>query len=295
MCGCELEEVYPVVPLAEGHALSIGLTTVGDEAFFGIYADRAAVPDADLLARLPRRVRGRAGGPGRDAMTATAPLEHEREGALLLTGATGFVGMELLARYLERTDRHVYALVRADDEAERRRARSLRSCEPCSAATAARHRRPGHRGPRRHRAARSRARTPNRARRAGRAGRRDRPRRRLGFVLAPARRSRGEINVEGTRRLLEFAELCQRRGGLRRFSYVSTAYVAGTHAGEFRRGRARRRAGLPQRLRALEVRGRAARPRARRPPADPDLPPEHHRRRAVERLDRCPSTSSTRR
>ncbi|TMK74654.1 MAG: NAD-dependent epimerase/dehydratase family protein [Actinobacteria bacterium] len=42
------------------------------------------------------------------------------------------------------------------------------------------------------------------------------------------------MNVEGTRRLLEFAELCQRRGqGLRRFCHISTAYVAGDHAGEF--------------------------------------------------------------
>src|SRR3954469_24051664 len=37
---------------------------------------------------------------------------------ILLTGATGFLGMELLARYLERTDRDVYALVRAADDAE---------------------------------------------------------------------------------------------------------------------------------------------------------------------------------
>src|ERR1700748_909523 len=36
---------------------------------------------------------------------------------LLLTGATGFLGMELLARYLERTDRTVYALVRGEDDA----------------------------------------------------------------------------------------------------------------------------------------------------------------------------------
>jgi len=33
--------------------------------------------------------------------------------SVLITGATGFVGMEVLARYLERSDRHVYALVRA--------------------------------------------------------------------------------------------------------------------------------------------------------------------------------------
>ena len=39
-------------------------------------------------------------------------------GGVLLTGATGFVGMELLCRYLERDDRHIYALVRAGDPAE---------------------------------------------------------------------------------------------------------------------------------------------------------------------------------
>jgi long-chain acyl-CoA synthetase len=41
------------------------------------------------------------------------------------------------------------------------------------------------------------------------------------------------INVEGTRQVLDFAELCAQRNGLRRFGYVSTAYVAGTHRGEF--------------------------------------------------------------
>ena len=41
------------------------------------------------------------------------------------------------------------------------------------------------------------------------------------------------INVEGTRRVLEFAERADARGGLRRFSYISTAYVAGEHAGCF--------------------------------------------------------------
>ena len=41
------------------------------------------------------------------------------------------------------------------------------------------------------------------------------------------------INVEGTQRMLELAEHCQARGGLRRFTYISTAYVAGEHAGRF--------------------------------------------------------------
>jgi diacylglycerol O-acyltransferase len=51
MLGCELEEVYPVVPISDDHAVSIGLTTIKDRAFFGIYADRQFLPDADLLAR----------------------------------------------------------------------------------------------------------------------------------------------------------------------------------------------------------------------------------------------------
>jgi diacylglycerol O-acyltransferase len=50
MCGCELEEVYPVVPIADRHALAIGVTTIKDDSFFGIYADSESLPDADLLA-----------------------------------------------------------------------------------------------------------------------------------------------------------------------------------------------------------------------------------------------------
>jgi diacylglycerol O-acyltransferase / wax synthase len=50
MRGCRLEEVYPVVPLADNHGVSIGMTTVEGEACFGIYADAQTVPDADALA-----------------------------------------------------------------------------------------------------------------------------------------------------------------------------------------------------------------------------------------------------
>jgi WS/DGAT/MGAT family acyltransferase len=49
MRGCLLQEAYPVVPLADQHALSIGVTTIGDGAFFGLYADRESLPDADVL------------------------------------------------------------------------------------------------------------------------------------------------------------------------------------------------------------------------------------------------------
>ena len=39
-----------------------------------------------------------------------------KSGRVLLTGATGFVGMEVLARYLERSDRPVTCLVRAGSD-----------------------------------------------------------------------------------------------------------------------------------------------------------------------------------
>ena len=48
--GCRLREAYPVVPLSERHALSIGMTTIGDDACFGLYADPETLPDADALA-----------------------------------------------------------------------------------------------------------------------------------------------------------------------------------------------------------------------------------------------------
>jgi long-chain acyl-CoA synthetase len=44
--------------------------------------------------------------------------------------------------------------------------------------------------------------------------------------------SRG-INVSGTQHMLAFADRARQRGGLERFTYVSTAYVAGTYRGEF--------------------------------------------------------------
>jgi diacylglycerol O-acyltransferase / wax synthase len=50
MLGCELEEVYPVVPIADRHAVAIGVTTIKDDSFFGVYADPETLPEADLLA-----------------------------------------------------------------------------------------------------------------------------------------------------------------------------------------------------------------------------------------------------
>jgi WS/DGAT/MGAT family acyltransferase len=49
LCGCELREAYPVVPLADHHGLSIGFTSVRDQGCFGIYADRGSLGDTVLL------------------------------------------------------------------------------------------------------------------------------------------------------------------------------------------------------------------------------------------------------
>jgi diacylglycerol O-acyltransferase / wax synthase len=49
MRGCRLAEAYPVVPIADRHALSIGVTTVGEGACFGLYADPEALPEVDAL------------------------------------------------------------------------------------------------------------------------------------------------------------------------------------------------------------------------------------------------------
>jgi thioester reductase-like protein len=149
--------------------------------------------------------------------------------AILLTGATGFVGMELLARYVQLTDRTVYALVRArDDEHAAQRLDETLACAFGAA-------------------------EPYRDRVRAIAGDITQP----GLGLDPGvaievAGAIGEIvhgaasvsfelelaesrtiNVEGTRRMLAFAELCRLEGGLRRFTYISTAYVAGTHRGRF--------------------------------------------------------------
>jgi thioester reductase-like protein len=152
------------------------------------------------------------------------------DGAVLITGATGFVGMELLARYLERSERQIVALVRADgDEAAAARVRGVlanlfgaRASRYASRveAIAAELTAPG--------LALTQERREQIARRVtkivhGAAS--------VSFTQ-PLDEAR-QINVQGTRRMLEFARLAQQHGGLERYGHVSTAYVAGTHAGRF--------------------------------------------------------------
>ncbi len=49
--GAEMLATYPVVPLAKGQAVSIGLTSYNGGVYFGLNADRDAMPDIDVLAQ----------------------------------------------------------------------------------------------------------------------------------------------------------------------------------------------------------------------------------------------------
>jgi WS/DGAT/MGAT family acyltransferase len=50
--GAKLLEMFPVVPLAKGQAVSIGLTSYNGGVFFGLNADRDAMGDVDVLGAL---------------------------------------------------------------------------------------------------------------------------------------------------------------------------------------------------------------------------------------------------
>ena len=45
----EMLSTYPVTPLAKGQALSIGITSYAGGVYFGLNADREAMPDVDVL------------------------------------------------------------------------------------------------------------------------------------------------------------------------------------------------------------------------------------------------------
>lgn len=49
LCGCRLREIYSAVPLADRHALSIGVVTVAGQICFAVYSDAVTLPDADAL------------------------------------------------------------------------------------------------------------------------------------------------------------------------------------------------------------------------------------------------------
>ena len=49
LLGARLLEAYPVVPLSDGHALSIGMFSYCDRFFFGAYADPEGLPDCGRI------------------------------------------------------------------------------------------------------------------------------------------------------------------------------------------------------------------------------------------------------
>jgi WS/DGAT/MGAT family acyltransferase len=49
--GAQMVECYPVVPLSKGQAVSVGLTSYDGGVFYGLNADRDAMPDVDVLAQ----------------------------------------------------------------------------------------------------------------------------------------------------------------------------------------------------------------------------------------------------
>ena len=57
--GARMLASYPVIPLAKGQALSIGLTSYDGGVYYGLNADRDAMPDIDVLASLIEDARGR--------------------------------------------------------------------------------------------------------------------------------------------------------------------------------------------------------------------------------------------
>ncbi len=47
--GARMVSTYPVMPLSAGQALSVGLTSYDGGVYYGLYTDRDAIPDADVL------------------------------------------------------------------------------------------------------------------------------------------------------------------------------------------------------------------------------------------------------
>ncbi|HTU94958.1 MAG TPA: SDR family oxidoreductase [Solirubrobacteraceae bacterium] len=151
-------------------------------------------------------------------------------GDILLTGTTGFVGMELLARYLQRSERDVVTLVRASShEGARSRVDAVldnlfgdaaEEYRPRVRALAADMTAPG-----------LGLTDSERAEVAERVTKIVHSAASVSFTL-PLEEARA-INREGTRRMLELAELARANGGLECYAHISTAFVAGDHPGSF--------------------------------------------------------------
>ena len=149
---------------------------------------------------------------------------------VFLTGATGFLGMEVLARLLEAGDREVIALIRASDDAGAE--------DRLHGVLGALYRDPStYRD--RVRAVAGDVTSPGLGLENGQ---RTALAEEIGAVMhcaasiafdLPLDEAR-KINVEGTREVIGFARECKALGRLERFVHVSTAYVSGKFEGTFR-------------------------------------------------------------
>jgi diacylglycerol O-acyltransferase / wax synthase len=78
MLGARLDDAYPVVPLSEEHALSVGVFGYAGHAHFGFYADPRALPDVyELPEALAAEIRALAGPPRRRRAPVAAGMPAE--------------------------------------------------------------------------------------------------------------------------------------------------------------------------------------------------------------------------
>ena len=54
LAGAEMVETYPVPPLQPGFGVAIGVTSYDGAVYYGISADRDALPDIEVLAQCVR-------------------------------------------------------------------------------------------------------------------------------------------------------------------------------------------------------------------------------------------------
>jgi diacylglycerol O-acyltransferase len=75
--GCELQDVYTVVPIFERHALAIGMIRYRTELFFGCYADPDALPSVHALPALLEAELSALGGPPRTRARAPRSADEK--------------------------------------------------------------------------------------------------------------------------------------------------------------------------------------------------------------------------
>ncbi len=89
LLGCELENVYSVVPIAQGHGLAIGMVRYRQELFFGCYADPDFLPEVhELPGLIEGELEALAAAAGRPAATP-APARAPAKRPTVATGGDG--------------------------------------------------------------------------------------------------------------------------------------------------------------------------------------------------------------